>query len=395
MLNESYETMPKRILVGRLADANRETERAVVTLDASGRIAEIAAWTDATHSEQGDLEMPDALLVPGFIDIHIHGGAGRYLMEGTEDALEAVAVHLAKHGVTGFLSTTVTAPWEPMRQAAIVAARAARSSENGRNGAAVLGCHLEGPYINPARKGAQPEQFICSPSIEELEHQLGDDLDQVRIMTLASEMEGALPLIHHLSERGIIASLGHTDATYEQVIKAIAAGAKHTTHTYNAMRPQTGREPGVVGAVLAHPELTAELIWDNIHVHPANCRALIAAKGSEGVILVSDGIPGAGMPDQYRFSLGEQTILISDGSARLPDGTLAGSVLTLDRAFANASRYTLSQRSAMSSRNAAVSLGLGTRKGLIAAGYDADFVLLDKQESVIRTFVAGRCVYTV
>ncbi len=395
MLNESYETVPKRILVGQMADANRETERAVVTLDASGRIAEVSAWNDATRPAQGDLEMPDALLLPGFIDIHIHGGAGRYLMEGTEDALDAVAVHLARHGVTGFLSTTVTAPWEPMRQTAIVAARTARSSENGRNGAAVLGCHLEGPYINPVRKGAQPEQFIRPPSIEEMEHQLGDDLDQVRVMTLASEMEGALPLIHFLSKRGIIASLGHTDATYPQIVSAIEAGARHTTHTYNAMRPQTGREPGVVGGVLAHPELMAELIWDNIHVHPANCRALIAAKGAEGVILVSDGIPGAGMPDQYRFSLGDLSILISDGSARLPDGTLAGSVLTLDRAFANASRYTLSQRAAMSSRNAAVSLGLGARKGLIAAGYDADFVLLDKQGNVLSTFVAGRCVYTV
>lgn len=381
-----------RLLVGRLADARGERENVAVTLEA-GRIVEIAPW-DALTPAPGDIEARDSTLVPGFIDIHIHGGAGRYVMEGTAESLNVVARHLAEHGVTGFLSTTVTAPWEAQAQALDVAARAMRSPENGRHGAAVLGCHLEGPYINPKKKGAQPEQFIRTPDVLELQREVKDNLAAVKAMTLAPEMPGALEMIRFLAAQGIIPSLGHTDATYAQVSAGIDAGARHVTHCFNAMRPLDSREPGVVGAALACPELTAELIWDNIHVHSASCRALIAAKGCEGVILISDGIPGAGMREGYRFSLGDLEVLVQNGSARLPDGTLAGSLLTLDIAFRNAASYTLSQRAALSSRNAALALGLGQRKGLLAPGYDADLTLLDPHGSVRQTFVAGRAVYT-
>ena len=165
--------------------------------------------------------------------------------------------------------------------------------------------------------------------------------------------------------------------------------------SFNAMRPLESREPGVVGATMSHPELTAELIWDNHHVHPASCRALVSAKGAERVILISDGIPGTSMPEGYSFSLGDLPVLVKDGTARLPDGTLAGSLLTLDTAFQNASAYTLAERATMSSRNAAVALGLGTRKGLVAPGFDADLVLLQPNGRVQQTFVAGRSVYSL
>ena len=382
-----------RILAERMADASGVTEHVVLTID-DGKVANVEAWNDATRPEPFDIDERDALLLPGFIDIHVHGGVGRAVMEGTADALEAIAAHLAQHGVTGFLATTVTAPWEQQALALNVAVAAARSPENGKRGAAVLGCHLEGPYINPKRKGAQPGPYILLPDVEDFKRKVGNALSAVRIVTLAPEMPGALELIRFLSANGVITSIGHTDATYDEIGEAIDVGARHVTHCYNAMSPLGSREPGVVGAALSRPELTAELIWDNVHVHPASCRALINAKGSGGVILISDGIPGAGMADGYEFSLGDLTVSVHNGTARLPDGTLAGSVLTLDKAFANALPYSLPQRAAMSSRNAAVALGLGHCKGLLAPGFDADLVLLNADGSVRRTFVAGDCVYS-
>lgn len=380
-----------RLIVGKAADARGEREKVAVTLT-GGRITEIAPIADV-RPEPGDIEARDGLLLPGFIDIHVHGGAGRYLMDGTAETLDTVAAHLAAFGVTGFLSTTITAPWEEKAQALDVAARAMRSAENGAHGAAVLGVHLEGPYINPKKKGAQPEQFIRPPDAEELRRYAGDNLTAVRAMTLAPEMEGALDLIRFLTANNIIASLGHTDATYAQMEAAMDVGARHVTHCFNAMRPMESREPGTVGAAFARPELMAELIWDNVHVHPASCRALVQAKGTAGVILISDGIPGTGMGDGYTFSLGDLDVVVRDGTARLPDGTLAGSLLTMDQAFRNATPFTLSERAAMTSRNAAIALDLGHRKGLIAPGYDADLVLLDAEHKVQTTFVAGKPVY--
>lgn len=382
-----------RILAERLADASGVKERVVVSVQ-GGKIAGVDTWNDTTRPEPFDIDARDALLLPGFVDIHVHGGAGRAVMEGTSDALDAVARHLAAHGVTGFLSTTITASWDDQLAALDTASRAMRSPENGRHGAAVLGCHLEGPYINPKRKGAQPGQYILPPDLEDFKRRVGDLLPAVRVVTLAPEMPGALELIRFLAANGIVASIGHTDSTYDEISAAIDAGARHITHCFNAMSQLGSREPGVVGAALSRPELTAELIWDNVHVHPASCRALIRARGAEGVVLISDGIPGAGMQDGYQFSLGDLPVVVHNGTARLPDGTLAGSLLTLEKAFTNALPYDLSQRAAMSSRNAALALGLGRSKGLVAAGFDADLVLLNANGSVHSTFVAGNCVYS-
>ena len=382
-----------RILAERIADASGVTKNVAVVID-DGRVASIDSWDEATRPEPFDVDARDALLIPGFIDIHVHGGAGRAVMEGTLDALDSVAEHLARHGVTGFLATTVTASWDQQILALGTVEKAMRSPDNGRRGAATLGCHLEGPYINPKRKGAQPGPYILLPDVEDFQRKVGAALSAVRIVTLAPEMPGALDLIRFLAGNGIVASIGHTDATYDEVGDAIDAGARHVTHCYNAMSPLGSREPGVVGAAFSRPELTAELIWDNVHVHPASCAALINAKGAEKVVIISDGIPGAGMPEGYAFSLGEFPVVVHDGAARLPDGTLAGSLLTLDKAFANALPYSLPQRTAMSSRNAAVALGLGHRKGLIAPGFDADLVLLNRDGSVRCTYVGGRSVYS-
>ncbi|HLV79658.1 MAG TPA: N-acetylglucosamine-6-phosphate deacetylase [Chthonomonadaceae bacterium] len=382
-----------RILAGKIADARSERAAIAVTVE-GGVIAGLEPLEKVRRPLPGDLEATDALLLPGFMDIHIHGGAGRNIMEGTAEAVNAISIHLARHGVTGFLATTVTSPWNQHQQALAAGAAAMRAPENGRQGAAVLGCHLEGPYINPKKRGAQPEAYILPPDVDDFRRQVGDDLAAVRVMTLAPEMPGALEMIRFLAASCILASIGHTNATYEEVCAGIDAGARHLTHCFNAMRPLDSREPGGVGAALSRPELTAELIWDNIHVHPASCRGLIYAKGPGGVILISDGIPGAGMPEGYSFSLVDLDIVCQNGAARLPDGTLAGSLLTLDTAFQNANPFTLSERAAMTSYNAARALGLGYKKGLIAPGYDADLVLLNPDGSVRQTFVTGRSVFS-
>jgi N-acetylglucosamine-6-phosphate deacetylase len=381
-----------RILAGRVADARGERSGITVTLS-GGRITEVASTDNSVKPLDGDIDARDCILLPGFIDIHVHGGAGRAIMEGSREAQDAVALHLARHGVTGFLPTTITGPWEEQAAAVAVAAEAMRSPANGQLGAAVLGVHLEGPYINPKKKGAQPPQFILSPDWQDLQNHLGDNAGALKVVTLAPEMEGAADLIRFLTHRDVIVSIGHTDATHAQVCTAIDLGARHVTHCFNAMRAMESREPGVVGATFGRAELTAELIWDNIHVHPGSCRALVNAKGANSVILISDGIPGAGMPEGYSFSLGDLPVTIHEGAARLPDGTLAGSLLTLDRAFANASEFSLPQRSAMTSRNAALALGLGHRKGLVAPGFDADLTILNPDGTVAMTFVNGSGVY--
>jgi N-acetylglucosamine-6-phosphate deacetylase len=383
-----------RIVAGIAADARSAIANAVVSI-ADGRIAEVRPMEPGERLQSGDLDCRDLTLVPGFIDIHVHGGAGRYVMDGDPEGLCIIAEHLAAHGVTGFLSTTVTGSWEQQRQAIETASNAMGYSyrENGWRGAEVLGVHLEGPYINPARKGAQPLEFVREPSIADLTAHTGDLLSAIKVVTLAPEMPGAIELIEFLSSNSIIASIGHTAATYDQVRAGIAAGARHITHCYNAMRQLEGREPGVVGAAMTCSELKAELIWDNIHVHPASCAALIKAKSSAGVILISDGIPGAGMADGFRFKLGDHPVLVENGAARLADGTLAGSLLTLDRAFANSALFDITDRAMMTSYNAAVSLGLDQRKGLLQPGYDADFAFIGSDGRVQRTIVGGHTIY--
>ncbi len=383
-----------RILTAIAVDAVAENTNCCMTIE-NGQIVSLEKIEQSGRSQPGDIDARECMLVPGFIDIHIHGGAGYYMMDGKIDSIHQVASHLASHGVTGFLPSTVTAPREQIRAAVESAAAVFHSDENGKNGAAVLGTHLEGPFINPKKKGAQPEEYIVLPSIEELHAQVGPHLDTIKVLTIAPEMPGAIDLIKYLCANDIIASIGHTNANYEEMMLAVQSGARHVTHCFNAMRPMEGREPGVVGTAMMCKELTAELIWDNIHVHPGSCAALINAKGDDGVIFISDGIQAAGMADGFRFSLGGTEVLSKDGAARLEDGTLAGSLLTLDTAFNNAHFLNRKQRARMSSFNALRSLGLSHRKGLLRPGYDADMVLLSMDGEVVQTFIQGSCVHSI
>ena len=336
----------------------------------------------------------ERIAAPGFIDLHIHGAFGRDLMEGTEDAVAAVATHLARHGTTSFLPTTVTASLERTVEAVRRLSQIIRSwgSSVKIRGAEPLGIHLEGPFLNPEKRGVHPAAHIQRPSTEVLERLVEAADGTARVLTLAPELEGALEVLEAARSRGICVGMGHSNATCEEAERAILAGATHAIHTYNAMRPFLHRDPGIIGTVLTDDRISAELICDGVHVDPTAVRLLAKSKGAGRIILVTDGLSCTGMPDGS-YPLGEFTVEVTGGICRASGGVLAGSTLTLDAALRNFSRFTglaYSKCLPCATLNPAKLLGLEKKKGKIAPGADADLVVLDASHSVVETFVGGQ-----
>lgn len=345
-------------------------------------------------ADPGVFEIIDAqggYIAPGLIDVHIHGSNGVELMDGTEEAIRTMARYLAEHGTVGFLPSTVTASAEKTRHVAeLVADYVGEEGE-----AEVLGIHLEGPYINEAFKGAQYGPAIRVVDLKELEELYTILGDKLRLITLAPEVPGNEKAISWLREQGITVSIGHSDATYDQAVQAFAQGVTHATHTYNGMKGLHHREPGVVGAVLATPEVKAELIADLVHVHPGAIKVLLQNKGVEQIVLITDAVQATGLPDG-EYVLGDQRIFVKEGAARLAEGNLAGSTLTLMRAVQNMVEVIgvpLVDAFRMASLNPAQSVGL-ENKGWIREGNQADFVLIDPDFTVQKTIIGGRVVYS-
>jgi N-acetylglucosamine-6-phosphate deacetylase len=338
------------------------------------------------------LDLGDAILAPGFVDIHIHGGAGHDVMEDDSAALPAVEGLLANHGVTGYFPTTVTAPLDPTLRALerlgeAVESAAGAESHNGR--ARPLGIHLEGPFISHARRGVHPPGDLLPPRLETFERFWEASRGQIKVMTIAPELEGAPELIAEASRRGVCVSLGHSDATLEAAERGIAAGARHATHTFNAMRPLGHRDPGILGVALVDDRLTADVIADGVHLDPAILELFLRAKGPERAVLITDAIAATGMPDG-RYRLGSLDVDVRDGKCTT-DGKLAGSVLTMDRAVRNVAqipRWDLRAAIQLATANPARAVGQRFR-GRLAPGMAADLIVLNKDGQVQRTIVGG------
>jgi N-acetylglucosamine-6-phosphate deacetylase len=338
-----------------------------------------------------EVHATDKTAIPGFVDLHIHGAGGHDVMEGSSAALGSVTRKVSEYGTTSIVATTVTASTdETLRAVEGIAAYIAHQHETDEPRAEILGIHFEGPFISKQRRGVHPAEWIQLPSAETLHRFLKAAAGNARILTIAPEVLGAAPCIDAAREAGLVVSIGHTDATYEQARAAMARGAHSATHVYNAMRPFTHRDPGVIGAVLTSPDINAELIADGVHVEEAAMKLLLLAKGASHVTLVSDGLSATGMPDG-KYTLGGFEVTVSGGVCRNAEGTLAGSTLTLDRALRNivALGTSLSDVVGMLTLNPATLLGLEFKKGSLRAGADADILLLDERLHITNVWARG------
>jgi N-acetylglucosamine-6-phosphate deacetylase len=350
---------------------------------------EVRVPPEAVHYAAGD-----KIVVPGFVDIHIHGAGGHDVMEANARALDRVTATVARYGTTSILATTVTAPVEETCHSLQGIARYIRNHERPGDGtraaAEILGIHLEGPFISKARRGVHPPDAIARPSAEDLKKFREAATGLIKIVTIAPELPGALELIASAVAEGLVVAVGHTDADYEQTRAAFDAGARHAVHFFNAMRPFTHRDPGVIGAVLTEPEMTAEVIADGVHVAGPAIQVLIGAKGFHTVLLVSDGTSATGMPDG-NYRLGTMDVTVKGGVCRNSEGKLAGSTLTLDRAL----RYLVElgvpfiEAVRMATVLPARRIGVAGKKGIIAIGADADLVVLTQDLRVESVMTRG------
>lgn len=358
-----------------------------------GKISETGQATalpdEYRHAEV--IELPEnSTVVPGFIDVHIHGAGGADTMDATTEALNTMASILPQEGTTSFLATTITQDKDEILKALRNAADYI-SNHNQSGKAEVIGVHLEGPFINETRKGAQPADHIFAPDVElfaKLQEAAGN---HIRLVTLAPEKENGYEFITYLAENGVIASIGHSDATYGQMAEAVKAGATHVTHLFNGMRGMHHRDPGVAGAALLFNELKIEMIADGIHVVPEMIDLSLRAKGTDGVILITDSMRAKCLKNGT-YDLGGQEVSVANGKALLADGTLAGSILKMKDSLKNMmefSHISLEEAVKLASENPAKQLKIFDRKGSIAAGKDADLVILDEYYDVSMAFCRG------
>lgn len=361
----------------------------------NGRITTVGSGTHPNLPPGANhIEAAGGFIGPGFIDVHVHGADGCDAMDATPEALHTIARHKARHGVTGFLPTTMTDSAEAIRSALANIGACEPGKEYAiENGAAVLGAHIEGPYFNVEKKGAQPEAYIRRAVAQEYEPWF--DLCTVGIISVAVEYPEHLALGAYACQHDAAVSVGHSDASYEQVLDALPWGLNHVTHTFNGMSGLHHRTPGVALAALTIPELYAEIICDLHHVHPAMIDLVVKNKTPTRALLVTDAIRATGLPDG-KYTLGKQTAIVKDGLPRTPEGAIAGSSLTMDAALRNilnATGLSLAAAWRMASLTPAESIGIEKQKGSLSVSKDADITILDSDLTVMMTMVNGKVIY--
>ncbi|WNQ11224.1 N-acetylglucosamine-6-phosphate deacetylase [Paenibacillus aurantius] len=373
----------------RIADGQEPQEGAV--LIRNGRIEQVWKNEPVPDGTMADTEIDGGgrLLIPGMIDVHIHGAEGHDMMDGTLESVEVVSRVCARTGCTSFLATSVSSTLEDLLEMIASVSR----SVGREPGARIAGMHIEGPYLNVKRKGMQNERFLRHPDQEEMTRILEAAGSLIRMVTLAPEIPGGLEMIAFLKDRDIVAAAAHSDATYEQAKEAFRCGVSHITHCFNGMRPIHHRDPGMVVAAFEEKQVSVQAIVDDVHLHPAIVRLMYREKGPAGMVLITDALQAMGMGDgTYRF--GGHDVTVAEGVATLADGTLASSTVTMNEALAKAvhAGIPLADAVTMATRTPADVLGLPA-KGRIAPGADADLVLLDDGFEVLWTMVEGEKVY--
>jgi len=352
----------------------------------------IKGFSDKLPSDVKEAEeYPNGIIIPGMIDIHIHGAYGRDVSEGKVEAVLEMAKKLTRHGVTSFLPTVVTSPLSAIKESV----RAVREALNiGQKGSRILGVHVEGPYLSVEKAGAEPVAYLRKPNLDEFLELYKISGGSLRRITIAPELEGSLELIREAVGRGVIVSLGHSNATYDEAVRAMDEGALLATHLFNGMRGLHHREPGVVGAFLERDDAYVEVIADLVHLHRATLRLVYKCKGSGRMLLITDSIAATGLPDGI-YELGPQKVTVKGGVCRLEDGTLAGSTLTMDRALKNMVKEVgvpLREAVEMATSNPAKLLGLKSL-GEVKVGAKADLAVLSRDLEVVATYIEGTKVY--
>ncbi len=374
-------------IFGKIILKDRIIENGVLKIE-GGKIVYIGEKKES-KIDNIDYDFSDFYISPGFIDIHIHGAFGGDFLDCKYEEIEKIAIFLASKGVVGFLPTIVTAPIKDMKEAV---EKLEKYMKDQKNGAKALGVHLEGPFLNPKYKGAQPEEYIIKPDIDILEELYSPYL---KVMTIAPEMDDGFKVIKYLKERNIVVSAGHTDASYDLMRDAVLNGVSHITHLFNGMRPLHHRDPGVVGYALANDDISVEVIADGYHLSDVVLKIVTKLKPKDRILLVSDAIMATGLNDgEYRLS--NQKVIVKERKAVLESGSLAGSTLTMDRAVRNIIEMTgvsIVDAVYMASYSPARLLGIENRKGSIDVGKDADIIVFDKDFNIKVTMVEGKKVF--
>jgi N-acetylglucosamine-6-phosphate deacetylase len=358
-----------------------------------GRIVEISSRALKTlPAGTPVVDFGDTIVAPGYFDIHMHGGAGLDVMRASASELPRLGQFLTKHGVTAYFPTTVAAPLDATCSAL---ERLAGVIESPVSGAPVqarpIGIHLEGPFLSHKRRGVHPPEYLVEPTVQIFDRLWQAARGLVRMMTIAPEIPGALEVIAEASRRNVCVSIGHSDSELSMAQQAVKAGARHATHTFNAMRPLDHRAPGILGEVLSDDRITADLIADGIHVSPEVVKVFLQSKGPERAVLITDAISATGMPDG-QYQLGPIQVDVKDGKCTA-NGSLAGSVLTMDRAIRNVTKFsswTLRDAVRAATLNPAHAVGMANAYGSLVSGASADFTVLNSSGDVLKTIVAGR-----
>jgi len=366
----------------------RVVERGVLLIDGK-RIRAVGGKDDVKIPPSATVyDFDGCVTTPGFVDVLVHGGGGAGFSDLENDAIATASDHYFRNGTTGLLGALYSKPEKEMLE---TVDRLARYAEQHKGATNVWGMHLEGPFINPELHGAMKKEYLWKPSVEGWTKLSAAGRGFIRMMTIAPELPGAMDVLREAAQEGVVLSIGHSTASFDEVLQGIDNGIAHVTHMFNAMRPFHHRKPSVMTAAMLRNELKVELIADGIHVHPAVMRLIVNVKGSGGIVLVTDAIRASGMPDgEYTFM--DQTIIVRDKKAFLPDGTLAGSTLTMNRAIRTMVedvQVPLTDAVRMASLNGAKVLGRSESKGILAVGKDADVVVMNSEYDVLLTVLEG------